>query len=55
MAKINPIGIGIFRGAPTQADIVEFSNLLLQFENQRSRSKIVCGFFIILILEGIMF
>ena len=33
-----------FWGAPNLADIIEFSNLLLQLKNQRSRSKTVCGF-----------
>ena len=36
------------------ADIIEFYNFLLQLKNQRSGSKTVCRFFIILILEGIM-
>ena len=43
-----------FWGAPTHADIIEFSNLLLQLKNQRSGSKTMCGFTIILILKGIM-
>ena len=43
-----------FWGAPTHADIIEFSNFLLQLKNQRSGSKTVCGFSIILILKGIM-
>ena len=43
-----------FWGAPTHADIIEFQNFLLQFKNQRSESKNVCGFSIILILKGIM-
>ena len=33
-----------FWGAPIQAVIIEFSNFLLQFENQRSGSKTVYGF-----------
>ena len=36
-------------GAPTHADIIEFSNFLLQHKNQRSKNKIVCGFSIIFI------
>ena len=43
-----------FWGAPTHADIIEFSNFLLQLNNQRSGSKNLCGFPIIFILEGIM-
>ena len=39
---------GQFWGAPTQED------LLLQLKNQRSGSKTVCGFSIIVILKGIM-
>ena len=30
--------------APTRTDIIEFSNFLLQLENQRFRSKAVSGF-----------
>ena len=44
----------IFGGAPTPLDIIEFSNFLLQLKNQRSGSKTVCGFSVILIFEGIM-
>ena len=44
-----------FRGAPTHADIIEFSAFLLQLKNQRSGSKTVCGFSIIFILKVIMF
>ena len=40
--------------APIHADIIEFQNFLLQLKNQRSGSKTVCGFSIILILIGIM-
>ena len=40
-----------FLGAPANADIIEF---LLQLKSQRSESKTVCGFSIILILKGIM-
>ena len=40
--------------APTQAEIIEFLNLLLQFKNERSGSKLSCGFSIILVLKGIM-
>ena len=43
-----------FGGAPSHADIIKFSNFLLQLINQRSGSKIVCGFSIILRLKGIM-
>ena len=39
---------------PTQADIIEFSNFLLQLHNQSSESKTVCGFPIIFILREIM-
>ena len=45
---------GQFCGAPTHADIIEFWNFLLLLKNQRSASKIVYGFSIILILKGIM-
>ena len=43
-----------FWGAPTHAGVTEFSNFLLQLKNQRSGSKSVCGFSIIIILTGIM-
>ena len=43
-----------FWQAPTHTDITEFENFLLQLENQRSGSENVYGFFIILILKGIM-
>ena len=43
-----------FWGTPTHADIIEFSNFLLRPKNQRSGSKTVCGFSIVLILKGIM-
>ena len=43
-----------FWGALTHADIAEFQNFLLQLKNQRSGSKTVYGFSIILILKGIM-
>ena len=43
-----------FWGAPTHADIIEFSNFLLQLINQTSRSKSVCGFSVVLILKGVM-
>ena len=42
-----------FWGAPTHADIIKFWNFFLQLRNQRSRSKNMCGFFIIFILKGI--
>ena len=38
-----------FSRAPTRADIIEFRNVLLQLKNQRSGSKSMCGFSIILI------
>ena len=41
-----------FSGAPFQAYITKFSNFLLQLKNQRSGSKTLCGFSIILILKG---
>ena len=43
-----------FQGAPTHADIIEFSNLL-QLKNQRLGNKAVCGFSNIFSLKGIMF
>ena len=43
-----------FLGAPTHADIIEFQSCLLQLKNQKSGSKTVCGFSIILTLKGIM-
>ena len=43
-----------FWEALTHADIIEFSNFLLQLKNQRPGSKTVCGFSIIFILKGIM-
>ena len=45
---------GQFWGAPTHADIIEFSNFLLQLKNERSGSKSVCGFSVILILKEVM-
>ena len=45
---------GQFLGAPTQADIIEFSSVLLQSKNQTPESKTACGFSIIFILKGIM-
>ena len=42
-----------FWGTPTHADIIEFPNFLLQLKNQRSGTKTVHGFSIILILKGI--
>ena len=41
-------------GAPIHADIIEFKSFLLQFKNQRSQSKTVCGISFILILKGNM-
>ena len=38
----------------THTDIIEFQNFFLQLNNQRSGSKSVSGFSIILILKGIM-
>ena len=43
-----------FLGAPTHADIIEFENFFLQHKNQRSRSRTVCDFSIILTLNGII-
>ena len=43
-----------FRGTPTHAVIIQFSNFLLQLKNQRFGSKTVCGFSIIFILKEIM-
>ena len=43
-----------FWGAPAQADIIEFQNFLLQLKNQRSGSKTVRDFSIMLILKEIM-
>ena len=48
------LGYVSFGGAPTQAVNIEFKNLLLKLKNQRSGSKIVCDFSIILILRRIM-
>ena len=45
---------GRFLGASTHANIIEFSNLLLQLRKQRSGRKTVYNFCIILILKGIM-
>ena len=52
--SLKSLSPGQFWGAPTHADIIEFSNFLLLLKNQRSGSKIVCRFSIILILKGIM-
>ena len=41
-------------GAPTHAVITEFSNFFLQLKNQKSESKNLCGFSIILIFNGIL-
>ena len=43
-----------FWGAPAQADIIEFSDFLLQFKNQKARSKTARGFSISFILKEIM-
>ena len=40
--------------APTHEDSTEFENFLFQHKNQRSGSKTVCSFSIILTLKGIM-
>ena len=45
---------GQFLGSSTHADIIEFSNFLVQFKRQRSSIKTVCGFSIIFVLKGIM-
>ena len=46
---------GSFWGAPTYADINEFSNFLSQCKIQRSASKTMCGFSVLFILKGIIF
>ena len=38
------LSLGQFLGYPTLADIIEFSIFLFQLKNQKSESKIVCGF-----------
>ena len=38
----------------THVDIIELKKFLLQLKNQRTGSKTVCDFSIILILKGIM-
>ena len=43
-----------FGGTPANRDTIEFQKFLLQLKNQRSGSKTVPGFFIILILKRIM-
>ena len=43
-----------FFGAQTHLDISECLNFLLQLKNQRSGTKTVRGFSIILILKGLM-
>ena len=43
-----------FWGDPTHEDIIEFYNFLLQLKNQRSGSKTVCGFSIILNLKEVI-
>ena len=43
-----------FWRATTHVDTIEFSNFLLQFKNQRSGSKTLGGFSIILILKAII-
>ena len=52
--SLNDLSPCQFWGAPTHAGIIEYQYFLLQLKNQRSRSKTVCGFSIILILKGIM-
>ena len=52
--SLKDLSPGQIWGAPTHADVIEFSNFLLQLKNQRSGSKTVCGFSIILILKVIM-
>ena len=58
MRKTNVLKTSIFSvqfwGAPTHEDIIEFQKFLLELKNQRSGSKAVRGFSIILILKGIM-
>ena len=41
-------------GGPAHADIIEFSNFMLQSKNQRSASNKVCGFCLVFISKGIM-
>ena len=43
-----------WRSQNFDADIIEFQNFLLRLKNQRSGSKTVCDFSIILISKGIM-
>ena len=42
--SLKSLFLGQFLGYPTHADIIEFSIFLLQLKNQKSESKIVCGF-----------
>ena len=44
---------GQFWGTPTHVGSIELQNFLLQLKDQRSESKTVCGFSIVLILKGI--
>ena len=41
-------------GSLTHTDIIEFGNSFLQLKNQRSGSKTMCDFSIILILKGVI-
>ena len=52
--SLKSLSPGQFWEAPTQPGITEFQNFFLQLKNQRSGSKTLCGFSIILIFEGIM-
>ena len=53
-SKLRFAGFKKFVTGSVFGDIIEFSNFLSQLKNQRSGSKTVCGFFIILILKEIM-
>ena len=46
----NFISRSVFWGAPTHADITEFSIFLLQLRNQSCESKTMCGYCIIIII-----
>ena len=43
-----------FLGVPSDADVIKFSNFLLQLKSQRSRRKTVREFSITFILNGII-
>ena len=44
-----------FWGAPTHADIIEFSKFLMQLKNQRSGRKTVCDFLLLLFLKELLY